>query len=157
MTHEQYKIKIVKLIDYATAYYVNNNPIATDEEYDKLNREIFGKPQSNEIYKDRDFKNNPIYLSPTYRLKSELVLCLALFHHLVLGDGMNIGSCLDLLSKMTEKRLVLEFIDLEDPAIKNEPTFFKNLEKLLEIRNTYKHNELRAEKKNNFPIKPERS
>jgi SAM-dependent methyltransferase len=97
--------------------------------FDKLNREIFGKPQSNEIYKDRDFKNNPIYLSPTYRLKSELVLCLALFHHLVLGDGMNIGSCLDLLSKMTEKRLVLEFIDLEDPAIKNEPTFFKNLEK----------------------------
>jgi hypothetical protein len=32
------------------------------------------------------------------------------------------------------------------------PLFFKNLEKLLEIRNTYKHNELRAEKKNNFPI-----
>lgn len=47
MTHEQYKKDIIKLIDYATAYYVNNNPIATDEEYDKLNREILAFEEAN--------------------------------------------------------------------------------------------------------------
>ena len=36
----EYKTKIKLLIDYANAYYIYNNPIATDEEYDLLYREI---------------------------------------------------------------------------------------------------------------------
>ena len=47
MTQEEYKKDIIKLIDYANAYYVNNNPIATDEEYDKLNREILAFEELN--------------------------------------------------------------------------------------------------------------
>ena len=40
MTKEEYSKKIEILIKYAYAYYVEDNPIATDEEYDTLNREI---------------------------------------------------------------------------------------------------------------------
>ncbi|MEA2017246.1 MAG: NAD-dependent DNA ligase LigA [Campylobacterota bacterium] len=40
MTIQQYNEQIKTLINWSKAYYVDDNPIATDEEYDKLNREI---------------------------------------------------------------------------------------------------------------------
>ncbi len=40
MVSDEYKEKVKNLIDWAKAYYVDDNPIATDEEYDKLNREV---------------------------------------------------------------------------------------------------------------------
>ncbi len=40
MTKQQYNEQIKTLINWSKAYYVDDNPIATDEEYDKLNREI---------------------------------------------------------------------------------------------------------------------
>ncbi|MEA3512803.1 MAG: NAD-dependent DNA ligase LigA [Campylobacterota bacterium] len=39
MTKKEYNKTIKRLIKYAYAYYVDNNPLATDEEYDKLSRE----------------------------------------------------------------------------------------------------------------------
>ncbi len=39
-TYEQYKQKVTQLISWAKAYYVYDDPIATDEEYDQLNREV---------------------------------------------------------------------------------------------------------------------
>ncbi len=42
MTKQQYNEKVQILIAWAKAYYVDDNPIATDEEYDKLNREVIG-------------------------------------------------------------------------------------------------------------------
>ncbi len=47
MTKQQYNKQIEILIAWAKAYYVDNNPIATDEEYDKLNREILSFEQKN--------------------------------------------------------------------------------------------------------------
>lgn len=38
MTKSEYDINIEKLISWANAYYIYDNPIATDEEYDKLAR-----------------------------------------------------------------------------------------------------------------------
>jgi len=40
MTQKQYNEKVELLISWAKAYYVDDNPIASDEEYDKLNREV---------------------------------------------------------------------------------------------------------------------
>jgi len=40
MTQTQYNEQIQTLISWSKAYYVDDNPIATDEEYDKLNRAI---------------------------------------------------------------------------------------------------------------------
>jgi len=47
MTQTQYNEQIEILISYAKAYYVDDNPIATDEEYDKLNREVLSYEESN--------------------------------------------------------------------------------------------------------------
>lgn len=47
MTQQQYKEKVDILKAWAKAYYVDDNPIATDEEYDKLNREVLGFEQQN--------------------------------------------------------------------------------------------------------------
>ena len=40
MTNKQYKEKIQTLNNWAHAYYVEDNPVATDEEYDKLYHEV---------------------------------------------------------------------------------------------------------------------
>lgn len=52
------------------------------------------------------------------RLKSELVMCLALVHHLVLMRGLKLEIIFKTLANLTEKTLILEYIDLEDPRIK---------------------------------------
>jgi len=47
MNQNDYNKKISTLIDWAKAYYVNDNPIATDEEYDQLSRECLAYEQEN--------------------------------------------------------------------------------------------------------------
>jgi len=47
MTQQQYKEKVEILKTWSKAYYVDDNPIASDEEYDKLNREVLGFEESN--------------------------------------------------------------------------------------------------------------
>ncbi len=47
MIQTQYKKNITILNRWATAYYVNDNPIATDEEYDKLYHEVLEYEESN--------------------------------------------------------------------------------------------------------------
>ena len=47
MTHNEYQHKIEQLIQWAHAYYVFDNPIATDEEYDQLNREVIAYEEEN--------------------------------------------------------------------------------------------------------------
>lgn len=47
MTKNEYDLNIEKLISWAKAYYVFDNPIATDEEYDKLSRLCLAFEQEN--------------------------------------------------------------------------------------------------------------
>ncbi len=47
MTQNEYEENIQTLIKYAHAYYVNDNPIASDEEYDKLSRLCLAFEQEN--------------------------------------------------------------------------------------------------------------
>ncbi|KAB7887079.1 NAD-dependent DNA ligase LigA [Poseidonibacter ostreae] len=47
MTNNEYKEKIEKLIKWAHAYYVEDNPQASDEEYDLLSRECLAYEQDN--------------------------------------------------------------------------------------------------------------
>jgi len=84
------------------------------------------KDLSKQIY---GIENKVLFLKAQDRFQSDLVLCLALFHHLTLGEGMGIDKIFEILSILSLKTLVLEFINLEDNLIKNEPTFFKNLNK----------------------------
>lgn len=55
-SHEQYKIEIQKMITWAHAYYVEDNPQATDEEYDKLSRECLAYEQT---YPQSSHPNSP--------------------------------------------------------------------------------------------------
>ncbi len=47
MTKNEYDLNIEKLISWANAYYVYDNPIATDEDYDKLARECLAFESEN--------------------------------------------------------------------------------------------------------------
>lgn len=100
--------------------------------FDDLTREIYGLSDDDPVYKDRDFKNNPLFLSAIERLKSDLVLCLGLIHHLVLGEGKAVKDVFKVLSSLSQQTLILEFVDSNDALIQSEPSFFKNLDKFAE-------------------------
>ncbi|MEA3497530.1 MAG: NAD-dependent DNA ligase LigA [Campylobacterota bacterium] len=91
MTHQKYKQQIETLIKWASAYYVDDNPIATDEEYDKLNREVL------------DFENNNPTLiepnTPTQRVGG------------IVLDGFNKASH---LSRMWSQEDIFDTSELED-------------------------------------------
>jgi DNA ligase (NAD+) len=65
MTKIQYINKTKKLISWAKAYYVDDNPIATDEEYDKLYHEVLEYEENNPEHKLLD--------SPTQRIGGEII------------------------------------------------------------------------------------
>jgi SAM-dependent methyltransferase len=71
------------------------------------------------------------------RLKCDAVLALAIIHHLVLGVGLSVDTVVDKLASLTRKRLVLEFVSLEDPLIVKEPEFFPALNRDSKIREGY--------------------
>lgn len=56
MTKKEYDLNIEKLISWANAYYVFDNPIATDEEYDKLSRICLAYEQQ---YPELSHPNSP--------------------------------------------------------------------------------------------------
>jgi SAM-dependent methyltransferase len=70
-----------------------------------------------------------LFSSPISRFQSDMVMCLALSHHLILGNGLSIKKIFEDLSLLTKKYLVFEFVDLNDPLIKKHGNFFQNLEK----------------------------
>ena len=81
------------------------------------------------LFGEEDINQEKLFMEPVKRIKSDLVLALALVHHLVLGQGLSIEFILNTLSKVTKKTLVLEYVGWDDKLIKNEPSFFANLNK----------------------------
>ena len=88
---------------------------------------IYGIAYTDTVYKDRNFDKTYLYRPGIERFKSELVLFLGISHHLVLGEGYKIEELFDILSPLTQKTLVLEFVDITDEKILKEPSFFRNL------------------------------
>ena len=107
----------------------NNKILPLLISFDDLSKSYFGSVPSGADYSERDFKNEPLFIAPLKRFHVDLVLCLGLIHHLVLGMGKEIDEVLKILSKISRKSLLLEFVSLNDPLIVNEPTFFQNLHK----------------------------
>lgn len=58
------------------------------------------------------------------RVQCDAVLVLAVIHHLVLGQGMSFENVFQLLSRLTAKKLIIEFVSLEDDKIVDYPEFF---------------------------------
>jgi len=67
----------------------------------------------------------PLLLAMEKRLKCDLVLALAIVHHLTLGKGLGLESVVSQLAGLAERHLVMEFVPKEDPLIVREPQFFQ--------------------------------
>lgn len=94
--------------------------------FQDLERRAYGFIPDDKRYLNRDF-SKPLFLSALERYQSDVVLCLALIHHLVLGSGYCIDHVMRVLARLTNKKLILEFVSLKDAVIQNEPSFFNKL------------------------------
>ena len=45
----------------------------------------------------------------------DIVLCLAVLHHVVIGDGLPLGAAMSLMATMTKDLFVAEFVPVDDP------------------------------------------
>ncbi len=70
---------------------------------------------------------------------SDLVLCLGLIHHLILGRGHTFEQVAEILHAYTSSILVLEFVEIDDDKIRSETDFFPNY---LSSNQGYSFNEL---------------
>ena len=91
--------------------------------FEDLDKQKYG------IKKNENEKNKILFLPPVARLQSDMVMCLALSHHLVLGNNISIKKIFKNLSLLTKKFLIFEFVDLNDSLIQKEKNFFKNINK----------------------------
>lgn len=66
----------------------------------------------------------PLVSAPNDRLQCEMVLALALVHHLTLGQGLTFAAVSAILSGLATRYLCVEFVELGDAMIAAEPTFF---------------------------------
>jgi len=91
--------------------------------FEDLDKQKYGIPLK------KNAKSEILFYPPLKRLQSDMVMCLALSHHLILGQGLSIKRVFETLSTLTKKHLIFEFVDLNDPLIKKEKNFFQNLDK----------------------------
>lgn len=66
----------------------------------------------------------PLVSAPNDRLQCDMVLALALVHHLTLGQGLTFAAVAAILSGLATRYLCVEFVELDDAMITGEPTFF---------------------------------
>jgi SAM-dependent methyltransferase len=91
--------------------------------FDDMNKEGFSLDACGKI------QENPIHMSALKRLKCDMVFCLGLLHHLILGLGKSMESVIEQVILLTNKIAIFEFIDINDPLIKASPDFFPSLDK----------------------------
>ena len=103
MTHTQYKQQLEILIKWSNAYYIDDNPLATDEEYDKLNRLIVSFEDTN----PNDIDPN----SPTQRVGSVVLDTFSKANH---------------LSKMWSQEDIFNTKELEDWIVRVSKVVDKN-------------------------------
>ena len=65
---------------------------------------------------------------PREEFQSDLVLALGILHHLCLGSGYKLEKIIKLMAQLTKRCLVIEYVDMDDPKILDEPSFFSHLD-----------------------------
>jgi hypothetical protein len=68
---------------------------------------------------------------PENRFKHDMVIALGLIHHLSLGLGFSIGEIMEALTRISDKNLVIEFVELNDEKILSEKAFFPKYTEML--------------------------
>ena len=85
----------------------------------EISAKSYKKPKATQIK-----HHLPLFLKAENRYKCDVVLALGLLHHLVLGLGFSFADIIEILSKFSNKYLIVEFVGIDDKLIKNEPDFF---------------------------------
>lgn len=68
--------------------------------------------------------SEPLYPAPSGRLQCDMVMALALVHHLVLGQGLSFENVAAIFAGLSKKYLCAEYVELDDPMIVSDPPFF---------------------------------
>jgi len=111
-----------RLYEYAKTEHLSILPLVADISHSS--EEIFPALPKENIYQGRMNGTSPLLLSLEKRLPCDMVLCLALVHHLVLGQNMSFTTLAKTLDTMSKKYLILEFVPQTDEMIADEPEFF---------------------------------
>lgn len=85
-------------------------------------------------------QEHPLHMAATKRLPCQMISCLGLMHHLTLGMGKSFAEIAEVLHRLCQKILLLEFVSLDDHLIYENPSFFPNISKW--NTNTYSVNAL---------------
>ncbi|GEM_PF-785907 len=74
-----------------------------------------------------DSKESSLFPAASKRLRCDMVLALAIVHHLTLGHGLSFDEVAELLARFTKCCLVVEFVAMDDTLIADNPGFFPSL------------------------------
>ena len=66
----------------------------------------------------------PVVSAPETRLRCEMVMALAIVHHLALGQSHPFDEIASILGRLATRYLCVEFVDLNDEMITSDPGFF---------------------------------
>lgn len=66
----------------------------------------------------------PLISQPDTRLKCEMVMALAIVHHLALGQAHSFEEIAAILARLGTEYLCVEFVDIGDEMIRTDPGFF---------------------------------
>ncbi len=67
---------------------------------------------------------SPLISSPVGRLRCDMVLALAVVHHLALGQALSFDRIASILGDLAERYLCVEFVAIDDRMIAGDPSFF---------------------------------
>jgi SAM-dependent methyltransferase len=68
--------------------------------------------------------SEPLYPAPTSRLQCDMVMALAVIHHLALGQGHSFDRIASMFANLGRKFLCAEFVSMDDPMITSDRSFF---------------------------------
>ncbi len=91
--------------------------------------DIFAKTFPDEPSLSRIGREKPLYPSPEKRLACEMVMALAIVHHLALGQGHSFERIAGTLSDLATRYLCVEFVQRDDKMILDDPGFFPAMTK----------------------------
>ena len=111
-----------KLYEYTKKEHLSIHPLVLDISH--AAEEVFPIIQDEVIYQKRMAHRTPLLISAEKRLQCDMVLVLALIHHLVLGQNMRFNQIRKILDSLSKKYLIIEFVAKNDNLIIEDPDFF---------------------------------
>lgn len=111
-----------RLYEYAKNEHLPILPLVID--ITQARGKVLPLVQNDPVYLKRLEESTPLLISTEKRLQCDMVLVLALIHHLILGQNMNFPQLIQLLGTLSKNYLILEFVPKTDALVMEEPDFF---------------------------------